>query len=417
MGGKVSLMLVLAFSGLFALLGKNLLDFQTTATENYVDYYSETIAHNIAVSGANMAANQIYINKFWGAGYSNLPMSDGILDLSVTDFGLDNKMITSVGYYNGIKDTVLVRLAPKNFAQYGNFYNKFFAWAATGDTFRGPFHTNDWLQCYGDPVFMGYTTTKKGVKKYNSKSHPEFHGGLDEGVSIPLEFDTSTIRQAAFDGGKIFTDTTGTNKELEVKIVLNSDGTATYSWQIGSGGWSSPQTKALSMLAPNGVIYVEKGNVFLEGTLSGQLSIVASRKGAGVKKAGVVYITDDIKYNINPLTNPSSTDMLGIIAEDHVIVEYNPGTGDLDIQASIYSQADGLEIEDYDKYPSAHNMNILGGVIGERVLPTAKYKWDGTKYVPTNGYSYVHQFDSRFFHTVPPYFPKTKYYKIVSWYE
>ncbi len=39
----------------------------------------------------------------------------------------------------------------------------------------------------------------KGVKLFDKNAHPEFHGDLDKGVYIPLEFDTSIIRIAAFD--------------------------------------------------------------------------------------------------------------------------------------------------------------------------------------------------------------------------
>jgi hypothetical protein len=337
--------------------------------------------------------------------------------VNVDSFGVDNKLITSIGNYNGYQDTVIVLLEPKNFAQYGNFYNSMAAWAATGDTFSGPFHTNDYLKCYGDPVFLGYTTTKNGVKLYhkNGTDHPEFHGGLQEGIFIPLEFDTSEIKQAAFNGGKIFYDTTGSNKKIDVKLQLLANGTVDYSVNIDNKGWTPTLNTPLNSIAPNGVIYIEKGNLFIEGTLNGRLSVVASRKGDN--GAGKIHITDDLRYSKNPLIDPTSTDMLGLIAENYAQVDFNPATGDLDLHASIYSQKDGLIIEDYAKYPTAYNMNIIGGVIGEKVRATAKYVWNGSAYVPTNGYSYVHRFDERFNKTVPPFFPKTKYYKVVTWLE
>ena len=415
MGGKVSLILVLGFSTIFALVGKDMLQFSNSATDNYVAYYNKTRAHNIAVSGANMAVNEIFINKTWKVGYSSLNLDYGTLDVSVDSLPNDTKMVTSIGHFYNSSDTVSVTLAPKNFAQYGNFYNTMAAWAATGDTFSGPFHTNDFLKCYGDPVFLGYTTTKNGVKLFDNKSNPEFHSGFEDGVYIPLEFDTSIIRKAAYDNGKIFYDTTGNNKRVDLKLEFKPDGNVEYSLNIDKKGWTPDQTVPLNTLAPNGVIYVEKGNVFIEGTLNGRASVVASKKGD--KKAGMIHITDDLRYNKNPLTDPTSNDMLGLIAEKNVQVDFNPSTIDLDINASIYSQEDGLVIERYKDYPTAHNMNIIGGVIGEKVRATATYKWDGTKYVPTHGYSYVHKFDERFYNVVPPFFPKTKYYKIVSWLE
>ncbi len=129
--------------------------------------------------------------------------------------------------------------------------------------------------------FLGYTTTQNGVKLYHNDGtdNPEFHGGLQEGLFIPLEFDTSIIKQAAFNGGKIFYDTTGNNHIIDTKFVLNNDGTVDYSTNINNAGWSPVINEPLTTLAPNGVIYVEKGNVFIEGTLNGQVSVVASTKG------------------------------------------------------------------------------------------------------------------------------------------
>jgi len=415
MGGKVSLLLVLAFSALFGIMGTQMLRTSNEATDAYVDYYNKTKAHDLAVSGANMAANEIFINKSWMIGYKDLPVDHGVINVSVAKYGVNDRIITATSDFAGYRDTVKVWLEPKNFAQYGNFYNSMAAWAATGDTFSGPFHTNDYLKCYGNPVFLGYTTTKNGVKLYDNKSHPEFHGGLDEGVYIPLEFDTSIIKTAAYNGGKIFSDTTGKNKITDVKLILQANGTVDYSINIDKKGWTPSINTPLTTLAPNGVIYVNKGNVYIQGTLNGRLSVVAAKNGAS--GAGQVHITDDLKYNKNPLIDPSSTDMLGLIAESYAQVDYNPATGNLDLHASIYTQQDGLVIERYADYPSAHNMNIIGGVIGQRVLATATYVWDGKKYVPTHGYSYVHKFDERFNKTVPPFFPLTDKYRVISWLE
>ncbi len=414
MGGKVSLLLILGFSGIFALMGRNLLNFSNEASENFYSYYTGTRSHNIAVSGANMAANQIFIDKKWVEGFDDLSIDGGSLDVTVEVINTFDRRITSVGSYRDALDTVIVTLEPKNFAQYGNFYDKNGAWWATGDTLRGPFHTNGEIKTYGKPVFLGYATSKKGVKKYDKNTFPEFHGGLESGIKIPLEFDTSIIRIAAFTNGKIFRDTTGKKKNTDVKLELIADGNVKYSVNIDKKGWTPDVTLPLTTLAPNGVIYVEKGNVFVQGTLNGQLSIVAAGKD---KKVGNIHITGDLKYNTDPRIDPSSTDMLGLIAGEKVQLDFDKNRGDIHIQASIYSQKDGLVIEKYKDYPGANNMYLYGGIIGKDVKATAKYKWDGEKYIVTNGYSYVHTFDERFYSFVPPSFPNTKYFKIVSWLE
>ncbi len=415
MGGKVSLLLVLGFSAIFALMGRNLLSFSNEASQNFYNYFSNTRSHNIAVSGANMAANKLFLDKTWTTGFDDLSIDGGSLTVTIDTFGINKRRIYSVGSYGSVSDTVIITLEPKNFAQYGNFYDKNGAWWATGDTLRGPFHTNDWLRAYGRPVFLGFATTKKGVKLYDENAFPEFHGGLETGIKIPLEFDTSIIRIAAFNNGKIFRDTTYSNKITDVNLELFGDGTVKYSINIDNNGWTPDVTVPISTLAPNGVIYVEKGNVFIKGTLKGQLSIVATRKGD--KKAGTIHITDDVKYNTDPRIDPASTDMLGLIAGEKVQLDFDPSRGDIDIQASIYSQKDGLVIEKYKDYPGASNMNLLGGIIGKKLRATAKYAWNGSEYYVTNGYSYVHTFDERVYNVVPPFFPNTKYFKIVSWLE
>jgi hypothetical protein len=415
MGGKVSLLLILGFSGLFGIMGQNLLNFSNEASDNFYEYYNETRSHNIAVSGANMASNKLFMDRTWMNGWDDISIDGGSLTVTVETFGTYNRRIYSIGSYRGASDTVIVTLQPKNFAQYGNFYDKNGAWWATGDTLRGPFHTNDWLRAYGTPVFLGNATTKKGVKLFNKFAHPEFHGDLDEGVEIPLEFDTSIIRIAAFDNGKIFRDTTGSNKITDVNLELNSDGTVKYSINIDKKGWTPDVTVPINTLAPNGVIYVEKGNVFIKGTLNGRLSVIATR--VGTIHSGNIHITGDVKYNKDPRIDPESTDMLGLIAGEKVQLDFDPTRGDIDIHASIYSQNDGLVIEKYKDYPGAHNMNLVGGIIGKELRATAKYAWDGNKYIVTNGYSYIHTFDERFYDIVPPSFPNTKYFKIVSWLE
>jgi hypothetical protein len=109
--------------------------------------------------------------------------------------------------------------------------------------------------------------------------------------------------------------------------------------------------------------------------------------------------------------------MMGMVAENKVIVPFDASRGDINIHSSIYSQSDGLVIENYASYPTAYKMNLLGGIIGQKVQPTAKYQLIGGHYVPVNGYSYIHNYDQRFTKVRPPYFPTTKYFRVVSWYE
>ena len=415
MGGKVSIILVMLFSAVFALVGRTILNSSVTMSENFQDYYSSARASNIAVSGANMAINKLYLDKNWMAGIDR-SFSGGNIDVDIQKIGTENRRITSIGTFNGVTKSVDILLEPENFALFGNFYNVMGGvWWATGDTTRGRFHANDWINCYGDPVFLGPATTSKGVKPYDKYSNPEFHGGTKVTDPIPLEFDTSAMRIAAYNNGKIFRDTTNTGKVTTVDIKFLSNGNVTYKIKIGSGSYTAERTVPLTTLAPNGLIYVEKGNLYVQGTLNGRTTLVASQKGNST--AGQVFITNSIEYAENPQLYPSSDDMMGIVAENKVTVTYDPSRGNININSSIFSQKDGLVIERYADYPTAYQMKLLGGIMGQKVQPTAKYKLINGKYVPINGYSYNHYYDDRFTKVRPPFFPATKHFRVVSWYE
>jgi hypothetical protein len=416
MGGKISILLVMLFSGIFALVSRDILNSSVDMTDNFVDYYGATRASNIAISAANIAINKLYLNKNWMDGFEDRPFADGYMSVDIDSFGWDSRKIIATGEYRGVEKQVEILLEPENFSMFGNFYNVMGSvlWA-TGDTLRGRFHANDFINCYGDPVFFGPATTSKGVKLSDKYTHPEFHGGTKITDPIPLEFDTSSLRKAAYADGKIFRDTTNKSKVTTVDLEFLANGNVKYKLKIGTGAYTAERIVPLTTLTHNGVIYVERGNINVKGILNGRVTIVASQKGTS--SAGQVYITNSLQYSENPINHPNSDDMMGIVAENKVIVPFDLTRGDITIHSSIYSQKDGLVIENYANYPVAYKMILLGGIIGQKVQPTAKYKLISGKYVPTNGYSYVHYYDDRFLKVRPPYFPATKYFRVVSWYE
>ena len=417
MGGKASLVLVLAFGLLFGLVASNMLRTSNDANDNFVDYYKLEKAHNIATSALNIAANKIFIDHNWNAGL-NLPISDGVANVTVQPYGVYGKMVTSISDFAGYQDTVIAWLEPKNFSQYGNFYDIMGSvWAAAGDTFSGPFHTNDFLQSVGHPVFRGFTTCTKGLKNFDAFSSPELQGGFSLSANIPLTFDASLIENAAIAGGKVFEKSPGIGY-INVKLNFNSDGTVTY-WQRnnGAGAWGDSTTVALTTLAPNGVLYVKRGDVFIKGTLNGKITLMANKSGNG----GIIHISDDIVYKKNPLIEPS-TDMLGLVAQEHVQLDLDPSRGDVNIHGTIYSQNRGLYVETsnvntFPEFTQAYDMNLLGGVIGKKVDATADYELIGGVWKPVRGYSYVHKFDERFNQEVPPFFPVTVKLRVVNWLE
>lgn len=462
MGGRASLLLVVGFGLIFMTMSSNFNSLTLKSIEGYGGYLNESMAYYIAVSGANMAANEIFIDRTWGKGFSNLSFNGGTLNVYVsnTTMGTSGKVeichmppgnpgsrhtlwipsaalsahlahgdylgqcdsavsssiqtatIISEGTYAGITKTVVVELRPASYAKYGNFYANMTAYPATGDTFNGPFHVNGKLYTSGSPVFWGKVTTKSGLVMQGMPKDPKFYGGYATGIDIPNDFDTSGLRNNA---GKIFRDTTGMNKNIDVKLYFNSDGTVTYSKRIGTGSYTTAKTVPITSLAPNGLIYVERGNIYTKGTLNGSVTLVASKKGTS--GSGQVFFEDDLKYNRDPKTYPNSNDMLGIVAESNIRIQDNTTTRGKDIitQASMYSVNGNIGPEDGLVTQSAlKSWRILGGLIAADTRVTATYDSWGNPY---KGLKFVHRYDDRFATAVPPFFPKTKYYEIVSWYE
>lgn len=459
MGGKAAILLVLGFSLIFLVVGQNFGNLSTRAVENEVKYYKETVAHNLAISGASMAANQIFVDKYWEAGYSNLSFSGGVINVIVSnnitgltgkvtlchkpsgsdggntisiassavaahlahgDYlgpcgggGFDDQLATiiSEGTYAGITKTVVVQLKPSNFAKFGNFYSSMSAYPATGDTFNGPFHVNAKLTTDGTPVFWGKVTTKNGLKKQGSPADPKFYGGYETGVDLPLQFDTTGLKSQA---SKIFRDTTGNNYRTDVRLYFNSDATVTYSQSINGGAWSSSKTVSLTTFAPSGVIYVERGNIYTKGTLDGKITMVATK--LNTSNAGQVFIEDDIVYKDDPRTIPSSTDMLGLIAESNIRIKDNSTTRgkNINTHASMFSLTGNIGPEDGLITQSfLGQWNILGGLIAKDTRQTATYSGS----TPIKGLKFVHTYDTRFLLTVPPSFPHTQNFEVVSWLE
>ena len=125
MGGKAILILVLGFTIIFLVMGYFWGGLATRSVDNHVSYYDLTEAHNLAVSGANLALQQIYSDSTWVAGYSGLSMSNGVINVDIQDIAGDMRKVTSTGTYpavNGIDQKVVVKLKNFSWAKFA-YYN------------------------------------------------------------------------------------------------------------------------------------------------------------------------------------------------------------------------------------------------------------------------------------------------------
>jgi len=404
MFGRASVFLVLGFSGILLMYTQNLFTFSSNSVDVYSQYYTNTMAENIASSAANLACNQFFLSPTWTTGYSNVSFNSGTFSASIVSLASNRKKIIATGSYSGLTKTVEVILQPSSFARFGYYAaimpgNLYYV---TGDTVSGPMHVQGKLNVWGRPVFTGKVTTKNGLKKLDSSTDPQFLGGYESGINLPLPSTINTVSADAESGGKFFSST-------DVWLTFNSNGSVDY--KVGSSG--SWENEMLSTFAPNGVISVDKGNLHIKGTVKGKITLGATLSSG--TSNGNIYLDDNIVYDTDP-TNPTCTDMLGIVATNNVIVSDNvPNKSDIIINASIFSLKGGLKAEHYSTIPYSGTIRLTGGLIEYQAQATGVF--DPYTGQITNGYNSYIRFDERFMTQVPPSFPKSASYEVLSWFE
>jgi len=404
--GKLSLFLVLSFSILYIILGSSSSKLSTRTVENMADYNAKTVAHNIAVSGTNIACNQLFLNSSWDEGFSNIDFENGSFSASiqVIDAWRNIRKLTTVGSYGGINKTIEVIFQPSKFSKFA-YYSMSEGgtiWWTGNDTIWGPFHTQDYMRVHQHPVFFGKATTKKSLIYFTDKSsdEPRFFGGFEQGVDLPLPTDgldpmkTSAQSDGLFFTGKDSVYITFKEDSLKFRYQYNSKDSVVY----------------LPTAAPGRVIFAENAIIRLKGVVKGQYSIACS----GTLGKGTIYLDDDIVYKTNPIINTNSTDVLGIVAENSVLITNNsPNLSDININASIYCEDGGFGAQDYKTRPKSGNINLIGGIIQNTRLAVGTFDKSGIK----TGFAKRYRYDERFMIVSPPLFPGTGGLEIVSWFE
>ena len=192
MSGKAILLVMMGFSMLFMVAGNFFNGISGRMTDNYVDYFTKTTSHNIAISGANMAANEVFLDPTWTTGYNNQDFQDGKLFVSVNvlDAFENIRQISAIGIFGQDTSRVKVTLAPSKFSKFayysvsegGNI------WWINQDTVWGPFHTQGNLLASQKPSFYGKASSKGKIQYYTSQKAdaPYFHGGYEQGVDLPM---------------------------------------------------------------------------------------------------------------------------------------------------------------------------------------------------------------------------------------
>lgn len=351
----------------------------------------------------------------WGGAQSLGNPAIGNYSVAITDLGspggspsVKRYRVTSTGTAGGITQTLTNYLQTDNYARYIWFTDReqFGAtnvWFWDQDTLNGPTHTNGHFNIKGTPTFNGEVRSVDDyIRYYNNGSNinssnlsnspfdlPDFQSTVTlgaEATNMPTQALSLRAASTAAGGLRLTGNTT---------VVLNSNGTMNVT--NAGRGWAN-QNMALPT---NGALFVNTGTLTISGTLNGRLTAGASRD---------IIIPNNILYANDPRINPASTDTLGLISEEDIMIN-STAPNNLEIDASLMALNTSFMLQNWWVGPPKGTLTVFGGIIQDQRGPVGTFS--GTTKV--SGYSKNYNYDQRLLNSPPPFVPTTGDYITLSW--
>jgi hypothetical protein len=164
-------------------------------------------------------------------------------------------------------------------------------------------------------------------------------------------------------------------------------------------GWNNKNMA----LPGNGALFVNSGDLTISGTLKGRLSVGSSND---------VIIAGNVLYATDPRVDPTSTDTLGIVAEQDVMIP-SSAAYNIEIDASIMALNTSFYLQNWSSVAAKGTLTVFGGIIQNQRGPVGTFNAaSGTK---LSGYSKNYTYDTRLLSNPPPFVPTTGDYVTLSW--
>ncbi|MDD5136016.1 MAG: hypothetical protein PHX20_00685 [Candidatus Omnitrophica bacterium] len=329
---------------------------------------------------------------------------------------LSTYRVDSVGLYKNISRQVSITVTQRSYSSFAyltNLEGQLFwwgqenVWFTSRDRLTGPLHSNDQFNIFGDPIFEGpVSSVSNSINYYHGgppDDNPEFRGSLTLGalgIQMPSTANMltpiSTSVQSAYSyGGR--TD-----------ITFLADGTMNV-YNVGKYGSNITNVA----LPANGLIYVSGGNANVQGTVNGSVTIGC---------ANDINIVGNILYNTDPRDDSTSSDMLGLVASNSVVISAS-APNDLEVDAYIVAINSSFKVADsvIDNYIVKEDLVLYGGITqSTRGAMGTFYTGSGDK---ASGYTKDYEYDPRLLSASPVSFPAAKdadgriLYRKVTWSE
>ncbi|MCX5666228.1 MAG: DUF4900 domain-containing protein [Candidatus Omnitrophica bacterium] len=318
--------------------------------------------------------------------------------------------LTSTGTYpinNGVSKTIILTVRQITIARYIYLTNLETRagspiWFIGGDIVRGPLHTNGQINVYNDPTFEGpVSSVSPSINYYHGPpplDNPDFQETLTLGaprIQLPATADIITsisdAARATSGAGLYFKGNTTITLISNGTVNITNDGRGLTGVANAGLRWTNHNVP----LPANGALFVNNGDANMSGILSGQLTVGTNKN---------INVTDSILYNSDPRTNPNSTDMLGLVSQNNVIVK-SSAPNNLEIDAYILALNTSFYLENYTSGLKG-TLTLYGGIT--QVERGAVGTFNANTGQRASGYMKDYNYDERFQEVAPAYFPPAK---------
>ena len=313
--------------------------------------------------------------------------------------------LASTGIYKNASKTLILTVRQISYSRYIYLTNLESRsgtniWFIGGDIVRGPLHTNDQLNIFNDPTFEGpVSSVSDSINYYHGPpplDNPDFQESLTLGapkIKLPTSADIlNGIKTAAQQSGGVYLTGNSTVTLLSNGTMnVTNDGRGLTGVVNAGQNWTNHNVP----LPQNNSLYVNNGNLNISGILAGQLTVGTNNN---------IYIVGDLLYNSDPRTNPSSTDMMGIVSQNNVIID-SAAPYNLEIDGYIIALNTSFSMENYASLMKG-TLILYGGIT--QVERGAVGTFNANTGHKASGYTKDYNYDERFQNVAPAYFPPAR---------
>ena len=362
----------------------------------------------IAEAGAERAAMRVlngdegpfeHVGDLAGGRYaatvSNVDNQDGSFSVDIVSVGTVEQTSRTVSL-NGVRQV--------SWARYALWYNQEATklWIIPGERFDGRvysrplmhFHDSDLLSRGQARFTERVWTVPAYIERASSAVKPVFENGIVMGApnESMSSIDLDDLHAKSLANGLVLEGNTSIRVSGSTLLITNA-----------RKGWNNAPVD----LPGNGLVYVKTvtvgsgyhqqtypGNVTLRAPdgLAGRLTIIADKN---------ITVQDHVRYATDPREQPASTDALGLIAGDNVVIG-TEAPDNLSLYAHIICKEGGFGVQNYDSGNARGTLTVYGGIVNEMRNAVGTF---GGRYGNT-GFSKNYIYDKRFARNPPPHYPR-----------